>query len=92
MECYFVVKRSEIYLLRHDFIVYTDHKPLRSSAVKDILNKLFRLIQFLERLGTRMKYLQNIVADFISRNTVQSDNKLDVLRFNALELSAVSQE
>ena len=47
----------------------------------------------MESLGTRLRYLpgkQNVVADFISRNSVQSDDKLDVLRFNALELSAVS--
>ena len=96
LACYFAVKRSEIYLLGHDFIVYTDHKPLLSlSAFKDVLNKRFRWIQFLESVGTRLRYLpgkQNVVADFISRNSVQSDDKLDVLRLNALELSAVSYD
>ena len=42
LACSFAVKRSEIYLLGHDFIVYTDHKPLLSLfAFKDVLNKLF---------------------------------------------------
>ena len=96
LACYFAVKRSEIYLLGHEFIVYTDHKPLLSlSAFKDVLNKRFRWIQYLESLGTRLRYLpgkQNVVADFISRNNIQSVKKLDVLRFHALELSAVSYD
>ena len=96
LACYFAVKRSEIYLLGHEFIVYTDHKPLLSlSAFKDVLNKRFRWIQYLESLGTRLRYLpgkQNVVADFISRNNIHSVKKLDVLRFHALELSAVSYD
>ena len=68
---------------------------LSLSAFKDVLNKRFRWIQYLESLGTRLRYLpgkQNVVADFISRNNIHSVKKLDVLRFHALELSAVSYD
>ena len=47
----------------------------------------------MESLGTRLRYLpgnQNVVADFISRNNINDTKKLNVLRFNALELSAAS--
>ena len=47
----------------------------------------------MESLGTRLRYLhgnQNAVVDFISRNNINDTKKLDVLRFNALELSATS--
>ena len=94
LACYFALKRCEIYILGYDFVVYTDHKPLLSlSALKDILNKRFRWIQYMESLGTRLRYLpgkQNVIADFISRNNVNDSKKLDVLRFHALHLSAVS--
>ena len=44
---------------------------------------------------SRYSYLpgkQNVVADFISRTNIQSVKKLDLLRFHALELSAVSYD
>ena len=47
----------------------------------------------MESLGTRLRYLpgnQNVVADFISRNNINDTKIRDVLRFNALELSAAS--
>ena len=45
------------------------------------------------KVETRLRYLpgnQNVVADFISRNNINDTKKLDVLRFNALELSPAS--
>ena len=47
----------------------------------------------MESLGTRLRYLtgnQNVVADFISHSNINDTKKLDVLRFNVLELSAAS--
>ena len=47
----------------------------------------------MESIETRLRYLpgnQNVVADFISRNNINDTKKLNVLRFNALELSAAS--
>ena len=91
LTCYFALKRCEIYILGYHFIVYTDHKPLLIlSAFKDVLNKRFRWIQYMKSLGTRLRYLpgnQNVVADFISCYNINDAKKLDVLRFNALELS-----
>ena len=94
LACYFPLKLGEIYILGYDFVVYTDQKPLLClSAFKDVLNKRVRWIHYMESLGTRLRYLtgnQNVVADFISRNNINDTKKLDVLRFNALELSAAS--
>ena len=47
----------------------------------------------MESIETRLRYLpgnQNVVADFISRNSINDTKKLDVLRFNGLELSPAS--
>ena len=47
----------------------------------------------MESSETRLRYLpgtQNVVAGFISRNNINHTKNLDVLRFNALELSAAS--
>ena len=47
----------------------------------------------MESIETRLRYLpgnQNVVADFISRDNINDTKKLNVLRFNALELSAAS--
>ena len=47
----------------------------------------------MESIETRLRYLpgnQNVVADFISCNNINDTKKLNVLRFNALELSAAS--
>ena len=75
-------------------LLYTRITPsLCLSAFKHVLNKRFEWIQYLESLGTRLRYFpgnQNVVADFISRNNINDAKKLDVLRFNALESSAAS--
>ena len=69
---YFAVKRYSIYLYGHDFITYTDHKPLiYLKTFKDIVNKRFRWIQYLEELGAKLVHVpgrENVMADFISRN------------------------
>ena len=66
---YFAVKRCEYYLIGHPFIMYTDHKPLiHLKAFKDIVNKRFRWIQYLESINTIVKYIpgdQNILSDYI---------------------------
>ena len=71
-----------------------DHEPfLCLSAFKNVLNKRFRWIHYMESSETRLRYLpgtQNVVAGFISRNNINHTKNLDVLRFNALELSAAS--
>ena len=43
--------RYSYYLVGHQFIVYTDHKPLTYlKAFKDIINKRFRWIEYLENI------------------------------------------
>ena len=50
---YFAVKKCSFYLVGHHFIVYTDHKPLTYfKALKDIINKCFRWIEYLESVNT----------------------------------------
>ena len=50
---YFAVKKCSFYLVGHQFIVYTDHKPLTYlKAFKDIINKRSRWIEYLESFNT----------------------------------------
>ena len=69
---FFSVKKCNIYLYGHHYIVYTDHQPLTFlSTFKDVINKRYRWILFLEELGVKIIYVQgkdNILADFVSRN------------------------
>ena len=47
----------------------------------------------MQSLGTPLRYLpgnQNLVVHFISRNNIKDAKKLDVLRFNTLQLSGTS--
>ena len=66
------VKNCEVYVLVHAFLVYMDHKPLLYlQTFRDIINKRFRWIQYLEEMNTKIRYIcgkENIIADFISRN------------------------
>ena len=66
------VKKCEIYVLRHSFLVYMDHKPLLYlQTFRDIVNKRFRWIQYLQEMSTKIRYIygkENLIADFISRN------------------------
>ena len=66
------VKRCYIYLYGHDFVVYTDHQPLTFlKSFKDIINKRFRWIQYLEEVGVKLVHVpgkENVLADFLSRN------------------------
>ena len=77
--CYFALKRCEIYILGYAFIVYTDHKTLLClSAFKDVLNKRFRWIQYMESLGTCLRYLpdnQNVVASIVKWSELAHSKK-----------------
>ena len=69
---FYAVKRCYIYLYGHDFVVYTDHQPLTFlKSFKDIINKRFRWIQYLEEVGVKLVHVpgkENVLADFLSRN------------------------
>ena len=79
-------------MLGYDFIVYTDHKPLINlKSFNDVLNRRHRWIEYLESINVRLRYLpvaENIVTDFISRN-INEGAKLDVIRFNTLDMTFV---
>ena len=74
---YFAVKKNDA-----NCIIYTDHKPLVSSkSFRDVVNKRYRWILYLETLGVSLRYVkgrENILADFVSRNVKDKDDKLDV--------------
>ena len=78
---YYAVKTCEIYLLGHQFLVYTDHKPLSYlKEFKDIQNRRFRWISYLEEMGARVRYIpgkENVVADFLSRNIQDLQGKAE---------------
>ena len=90
LACYFAKKKCETYVLGYDFIVYTDHKPLINlKGFKDVVNRKYRWIEYLESISVRyLPGAKNIVADFISRNIIEGA-KLDVIRFNTLEMTSV---
>ena len=79
LACYFALKRCEIYILGYAFIVYTDHKTLLClSAFKDVLNKRFRWIQYMESLGTCLRYFpgnQNVVASSVKWSDLAHSKK-----------------
>ena len=82
---YFTVKRNEVYILNHTCIIYTDHKPLGSLKLfKDVVNKRYMWILYLETLGVSLGYVrgrENIFAEFVSRNVKDKD---DNFQFNLL--------
>ena len=88
---YFACKKCDVYVRGHPFLVYTDHKPLTyMQSFKELINKRYRWIEFLQELGTKIVYLpgkDNVVADYLSRN-VKMENQLDVLGSASLHLSA----
>ena len=89
---FFAVKSCSVYVIGHEFYVYTDHKPLiYLKTFRDILEKRYRWIQFLEDLGTKILYIpgkENVVSDFVSRNP-KEEKPLDVLTC-MIELNALN--
>ena len=83
-------EREEVYVKGHEFIVYSDHEPLtRLHTANEIINKRYRWIEYLQELGTIVKYLpgkDNVVADFITHN-LKHERKLNVLQCSSLHLS-----
>ena len=69
--------------------VYTDHKPLISlKSFKDVVNKRYRWIVYLETLGVSLRYVkgrEDILADFVSRNVKDKDDKLDVIKYCSVQ-------
>ena len=90
---YFAVKRCEYYLLGNKFVVYTDHQPLTHlKAFKEIINKRFRWLLYLESVNTVVRYIpgkENILSDFVSRN-IKEEEKLNVINVAFIELNMAS--
>ena len=65
------IDKLRAYLYGAEFIVYTDHKPLRSLFTKEMRNtKIQRWAVFLAEFGARIQYIQgprNVRADLMSR-------------------------
>ena len=70
------VKSCYVYLCRHDYIVYSDHKPLTENFyLRDIYGRRFRWLSYLQETNARVVYVkgkENILADFLSRNIKNS--------------------
>ena len=91
----YALKKCEIYVLGHDFLMYTDHRPLtRLKSFKDVVHRCFRWIQYLENMQAKLCYLpgsENVVSDFISRN-IKEEKPMNVVASCLLDLSAVSYD
>ena len=95
LSVYFAVKKCEFYLVGHNFVVYTDHKPLIFlKTFKALVDKRIRWINYLENLNTVIRYIpgkENVLSDFISRN-ISKDEELNVASFYSLQLDIASYD
>ena len=89
---YYAVKSCFVYICRHDFVVYSDHKPLTDKFVlRDIIGRRFRWLNYLEEVETKVIYIKgkdNIIADFISRN-IKNVPIYDMINVHALEFHSI---
>ena len=87
---YYACKQTEVYILGHDFIVYSDHKPLiHLKSFRELVNRRFRWIQYLEEIQVKIRYVEgkdNVIADYLSRS-IKHDSPWDVISCNSIELS-----
>ena len=90
---YNAVKKCEYYLIGHQYVVHTDHKPLiYLKAFKDIVHKRFRWIEYLESVNTVIRYIpgaENIISDYISRN-IKSDEVSQIIDACYLDLNLIT--
>ena len=90
LSIYYACKQTEVYIMGHDCVVYTDHKPLvHLKSFRDLVNKRFRWIQYLEELQVKIRYVvgkDNVVADYIRRNT-KNELPWSVISCNTIDLS-----
>ena len=91
---YFPVKKCEYYLIGHQYVVYTDHKPLvYLKAFKDTVNKRFRWIEYLESVNTVIRYIpsaENIISDYISSRNIKPNEVLKIIHACYLDLNLVT--
>lgn len=82
---YYGVKRNELYLKGKPIIVYSDHKPLLSlKSFKDIVNKRFNWILYLEELNVKIRYIEgkeNCFADYLSRHPKFTEQNINITSF-----------
>ena len=78
LEIYYAVKCCYVFLCQHDYIVYSDHKPLTENYyLRDIYGRRYRWLNYLEENNARVVYIkgkENIMADFVSRNVKSTPN------------------
>ena len=81
----YALQKLRPYLLGADFVVYTDHKPLKSLFTKEMKNtKIQRWAVLLVEYGAQIEYRQgknNIRVDMLSR--IESDHaEISVIHAN----------
>ena len=88
LSIYYAVKQTEIYLMGHKTIIYTDHKPLIAlKSFKDVVNKRFRWISYLEEMGVIIRYIKGAEimwqTTFLEiRNMIKFSTSLAVIQYN----------
>lgn len=78
-----------MYILGHEFIVYSDKPLIHLKSFRELVNRRFRWIQYLEEIQVKIHYVEskdNVVADYLSRN-IKHDSPWNVLSSNSIELS-----
>ena len=95
LSLYFAVKKCELYLVGHKFVVYTDHKPLIFlKTFRALVDKRIRWINYLENINTVIRYIpgkENVLSDFISR-TIKKEEVLNVVNCYSLQLDICSYD
>ena len=81
-----------MYLCRHEYIVYTDHKPLTEQFyLRDVHNRRYRWLTYLEESGAKVVHVKgkdNVIADFISRN-IHETPLYKMVNFGAIEFHSL---
>ena len=91
---YHAVKVCYVYLYRHEYIVYTDHKPLTQQFyLRDVHNRRYRWLCHLEEWNAKVVYVkgeENVVADFINRN-INETPTYNMINSGAVEFHSLLQ-
>ena len=81
----YALEKLRPYLFGADFVIYTDHKPLKSLFLKEVRNtRIQRWAVLIEEYGAPIRYIEgkkNVYADMLSRSRTFEINTFDTCDF-----------